>query len=167
MKLSIFLMVLLPMYLNFKACCSDITNDYYHPGIPFTNNSKDTIMVHHWFYPYMLSYPNEIKDYLEKDYIIKPGQTNTYALDILIGSWEEYFAESSMHGKDTVWVYVFNANKIDKKSDNVDAAFLARYGITLKDMIELNWQLSYPPDSIISFTDNPDLAKDPVNYGEL
>ena len=59
-----------------------------------------------------------------------------------------------------------NANKIDKRSDNVDAAFLARYGITLKDMTELNWQLSYPPDSILSVTDNPGLAKDPVNYGE-
>lgn len=164
MKFSIFLMVLLPLYLNLKACCNDLEGDDYHSKIPFINNSNDTLLVFETWNCYVLSAPDFVRDKLDKKQIIMPGDTSITALYSGM-SWEEIFSNIKFaYNEDTIWVFVFNANKIDMKSDNVDAAFLARYGVTLKEMPELNWQLSYPPDSILSVTENPDLAKDPDVY---
>lgn len=127
------------------------------------NNSEDTIFVFEWWYPYMCDVPDFVMNRLDPYYTINPGKVSITALNEGT-SWESYFATGSIHGQDTIWIYVFNANKIDKKSDNVDSAFLARYGITLKDMIDLNWELSYPPDSILTVITNPDLAKDHSSY---
>lgn len=119
----------------------------------------DTIFVFHNNAPEVSSYL--VKSYCEPLYIINPGRKSEYMLNMFYMSWEEYFSELSLHGLDTTYVYAFNANKIDKKSDDVEAAFLGRYNITLPDMIRVNWHLTYPPDSILSVNVNQDPDKDP------
>lgn len=46
---------------------------------------------------------------------------------------------------DTLMVYIFDVSKLDANS-SVGDALIQRYDLSLPDLQQLNWKLTYPPD---------------------
>ena len=46
---------------------------------------------------------------------------------------------------DTLMVFVFDAEKLEKRDSHVKYSLLVRYDLSLKDLQKNNWTLTYPP----------------------
>ncbi|MDR0872653.1 MAG: hypothetical protein LBN27_04180 [Prevotellaceae bacterium] len=121
--------------------------------IKFVNKSGISVYINKSF-----EYPDTIvgtpaPTYWQKKVV--SGETNTYALNLFDISWETQFRGKGIPS-DTLMVFVFDANKLDslyKESSSVDvfSTLLKRYDLSLQDLQQVNWVLTYPPSTEMKY----------------
>jgi len=119
------------MFSMFLWSCKE--DDRFHEKMYFTNSSNSPIYVE-WSsseQQYLLSKRAKHNWY---NYIKSNGSSVFYNFD----TWESFF----LHSSDTLRIYVADAEKV-MADDTTN--LLVHYKLTLGDLEDLNWHLSYPP----------------------
>ena len=141
MNFLIFIITLI--FLN--QSCGDKEEDC-HKTITVKNETADTLyVVGSDFYPDTLSIkgiPNPVLDPSHTK--VLPGETNTRVL------WDRDCIELAFKDlipSDTMMVYVFDAHVLETTPwDSVKANYmvLKRYDLSLQDLKNMNWTVTYP-----------------------
>lgn len=127
----IFIISILGIISFVIISCKD--DERYHEKMYFVNTSNSPVYVE-WnssLLPYLLS-KRAINHWY--DYASPMKSVVMYNFD----TWESYF----LHSSDTMRIYVADADKVIA-DDTTN--LLARYDLSLFDLIDLNWRVSYPP----------------------
>ena len=135
----------------FGVCmsCKQIEDENHHNHISFYNGSMSDIYV-----DFDIKYPDttvtEMGILQEPDiYKIHAHSSNEEALSLAThDTFEAFF--NGPNGKkfipgDTLMVFVFDAEKLERRDLHIRNSVLVRYDLSLKDLQRLNWTLSYPP----------------------
>lgn len=126
-----------------STCKKDDENDY-HKIIKFINNTNMELFVHQSVgYPDTTfargEFPNPIVSEINR---ILPNETNTRALEARY-SYEEKFKYSY----DTLMIFVFDGQVLKTtpwETVQQDYLVLKRYDLSLEDLKQNNWTITYP-----------------------
>ena len=144
MRKSQVFLVLISLLLICSYCEKESS---LHDIITFENGSSDTLYVSFAFgYPDTLAYgrdANPISD--PNSNKVLPNAKNTTALQLHGSYWETKFYNRSP--SDKLMVFVFEASVLENTPWETvinDYMVLERYDLTLQDLIDMNWTLTYP-----------------------
>lgn len=137
-------MLLSFVFMAFKCSKDDEDN---HSTITMINNSEKEIYTY-----FGGSYPDTLQDVGVPSssepsiYKVASHERNATAL-WMSPSWEIVLCDRRQIPSDTLMVFVYDAELLDSKTSNVYDAVIQRYDLSLQDLQQLNWTLTYPPSS--------------------
>jgi hypothetical protein len=140
--------MLIPMLISslllICATCKDDEN--CHDTIIFLNNSSDTLyVISSSEYPDTLAFKNSPDPKLNSNFTrVLPFENNS---TVLWGRDCVELAYKDLIPSDTMMVYVFDGQVLETMSwDYVKAnnLVLKRYDLSLQDLKDLNWTITYP-----------------------
>lgn len=139
------LLVLIIGFFNGATCKKE--NEDCHKRITFTNKSNSSIYIRlSRSYPDTLSYRNGPNPKLQPQFFnIASNATNTTALESRSCIESEF--GTPLIPNNILMVYVFNAEALDTLPDNTiiyDYLILKRYDLTLQNLKDRNWAITYP-----------------------
>lgn len=130
--------------------CRPIEDENHHYSIGFYNGtSADMYVVQSHIYPDTTVRAMGVLTQPEI-YKVKGYSSNNEALSLYPPNTFELFFEGDYKGvkiipSDTLMIFVFDAQKLEKRDSHVRNSLLVRYDLSLKDLQQNNWTLSYPP----------------------
>jgi hypothetical protein len=139
-------LILIPF---FYITCVKNNSESCHYTIPFINNSLSDIYVdHHYDADAIEHYSPSAYTSNQHDHKVFAQNVNEYAM--FSTRCKEYyftagvqFTNGTQGLLDTLLIYVFDAEAIEKPS--AEYKILSRYDLSLKDLQQLGWRLTYPP----------------------
>ncbi len=138
-------LILIIVMLVFNHSCRDKKD--CHIIITFKNTTTDTLyVVSSYQYPDTSSFAGIPSPVLNPNFTrVLPNESNTQVL------WSRDCIElafKSLIPSDTMMIYVFDAQTLDSVSWNDvirDYKVLQRYDLSLQDIKDLRWNITYPP----------------------
>jgi hypothetical protein len=147
--IRIRLAVLLFLAIHLITGCREKEGINCHRSISFKNNTdKELVVMMDYLYPDTIKGIAATGGYiLNADWRVQPGEIgNKDALHIR-SCWEARF-EGSLMPSDTIMIFVF-ATQVLESMPFPDVyenyLILKRYDLSLQDLQNLDWQISYPP----------------------
>uniref|UniRef100_A0AB33JEV0 Lipoprotein n=4 Tax=unclassified Prevotella TaxID=2638335 RepID=A0AB33JEV0_9BACT len=147
MKHSLFISKLLLLCIFIS--CRPIEDENHHHRITFYNSIASKLYVVE-----EINYPDTTVNHLyvlrqPEIYRVDPYSLNNEAIslhphDTYEAAFKEYKGYKRIPS-DTLMVFVFDAEKLEKKNPDAKIYFLARYDLSLEDLKHCNWVLTYPP----------------------
>ena len=137
-------LILMTLFFATMAFTCTKEDENHHSTIRVVNNSDKSIYAYgSHTYPDTfggmggggLSSPYEFK--------VDPNVENKYALR-LGGYYETEFRDWEIPS-DTLIVYVFDAELLEAHVTHVQNTVIQRYDLSLQDLQQVNWKLTYPP----------------------
>lgn len=127
----IYKILLLCMLFFIILSCKD--DERYHEKMYFDNTSNSPVYIE-WSSSVLSCLLSERAKNHWYDHVYPKKSIVLYNFD----TWESFF----LHSSDTMRIYIADAEKV-----NVDDTtnLLVRYDLSLYDLQELNWHLTYPP----------------------
>ena len=119
-------------------------NDNCHTAIRFSNNTSKALYIMDYPLAHYFPDPFDITN-LPRGYKVNSGEQNNRKMRVHDECLEIYIKNSM----GTVFVYVFDAEIIENTEWKVvkrDYLVLKRYDVSLKDLQQLDWTITYPPD---------------------
>ncbi|BEG99282.1 hypothetical protein [Bacteroides sedimenti] len=135
------------LVLSFVATASMCTkeDEYHHNTIRFINKSDVPVyIVADHSYPDTLNNRLGGMEYQPQIYKAYPNAENKDALQQR-DYWEAVFKDGISIKSDTLMVYVFDAKLLESHSTHINNTIIQRYDLSLQDLQDANWTLTYPP----------------------
>lgn len=126
----------------FCVSCVPVEDEFHHYGIVFYNNSNRDIYVDNsWGYPYTTYFhPSASLKANSESCRVDAHGINKSVFFSPWGTIERNFVEYG----DTMVVFVFDAEIVDKTNDSEKPPILQRIKVTLDDLRKTNWTMVYP-----------------------
>ena len=140
-------LILIVIVSSFSSCFPLHEDEDHHFIIYFENLWNKSIVINyhidwHWYDDPFEAYSDSLF-FKEKplsegliQYEIKPG-----GIDSKLMKFNDYY-EIALEDKDSVVIYVFDAEQPDKKDSE---CLLVRYHLSKKDLQKVNFHISFPP----------------------
>ena len=146
------IIILLFSWICIANTCKKVDNANCHYSIDFSNNSEKKLHVRDaYHHPLWHPEPFDIEklSYTAHGeiYIVNSGEQNNRSAMWSRDCHEKIFKRDTNYG--TVFVYVFDAEVIENTSWEIvarDYLVLKRYDLTLEDLKNLEFEITYPPD---------------------
>ena len=141
--------------ISFLFICSYCGKDSsLHDSITFINESNDTLYISWAFgYPDTLAYRYNPDPTHDPEFSrVLPNEKNRNVLFLYNSNWETYF--NNHLPSDKLMIYVFEASVLENTPwETVINDYLVkeRYDLTLQDLIDMDWVLTYPKQIKSSF----------------
>ncbi len=147
MKKIVFFIIL---NLPFLSCGTYENSTDCHHSIKIINNYKNAIYVNaSYLYPDTSDFHySGLKDN-SHIYKILSNNESDEPLNLGRDCWEILFKYKNVINSDTLMIYFFDAQLIENIPWDIIAneyKILKRYDLSLKDLINHNWTISYPPN---------------------
>ncbi len=151
MKHYPFIFALLTLFVSIN--CKPIEDENHHNSIIFNNVTEFDLYI-----AGDIKYPDTtVTDMgvLRKPeiYKVKACSSNKEALSLHPHSTYESFFIGYKGKKaipnDTLMVFVYDAEELEKIESHVKNSVLVRYDLSLKDLQRINWTLTYPPTEVM------------------
>ena len=136
---NVLIILLIPILMG--SSCGNDDKDC-HDRIVFLNKSSRTLYIMNEDSAILFRYNGSP---YSKSYKALPNEKNNTAL-FNVMSGRSYCYENTL--KDTLYIFIFEEDVLANHSwaDVVDKNLvLQRYNLSLHDLQQLNWQISYPP----------------------
>ena len=142
-----YLLIIIGVVFSFTSCYPLHEDEDHHFIIYFENLWNKSIVINyhidwHWYDDPFEAYSDSLfikeKPLLEGliQYEIKPGGVESKLM-----KFNDYY-ESALEDKDSVVIYVFDAEQPDKKDSE---CFLVRYHMSKEDLQKVHFRVSFPP----------------------
>ena len=133
--LNLYLVALVVMVLSVSSCYKLHEDEGHHFKIYFENLWNKSIVINyhidwHWYDDPFEAYSDSLF------FKVKPG-----GIDSKLMKFNDYY-EIALEDKDSVVIYVFDAEQPDKKDSE---CLLVRYHLSKKDLQKVNFHISFPP----------------------
>lgn len=140
-KNSLFPLIILLIPILFSGTCKRDDESCHH-RITINNNADEDV-----FFQVGLIYPDTTLS--DNDNPLPAGNyykclANSFAVDFTSSCWESYFYNAP---SDTLMIFIFDSNILETVPwDTVCANYmiLKRYDLSLKDLQNTNWTITYP-----------------------
>ncbi len=146
-KISKITIILMTLSFAFLANNCEREDENHHKTIEVINNSDKAV------YTYLsTSYPDTLDMYgvpsspYPSIYKIEPYERNKSALS-LREFYEVIFRDGGQIPSDTLMVFFMDAEKLESETTHVHNSIIQRYDLSLQDLQQVNWMLTYPPSS--------------------
>ena len=138
------------LFLTFVSCDPALKDGpNAHTTITFVNNSDKALYVSSYhvsvekMYDLSSLYKSAMANHNEK---VESNDTyNRRALCLVWNYWESVLSPNANPRQDTIWVYVADADKLEREKACYRNTILYCYGLTLSDLRRLKWIVTYPP----------------------
>lgn len=138
--------IVMALFFSIMLSSCKKEDENHHKTIEIINYSeKDIYSYFNVHYPDTLALRGVPSSSEPSIYKVERHKSNTTALWQRT-FWEVIFRDGRRIPSDTLMIFVMDAELLESKNTHINNAIIQRYDLSLQDLQQINWTLTYPPN---------------------